>query len=369
MTTTERANPRVGDQTAEFARWPRYRAAQLGFTEHWYPVARSRELRARPRSVTILGQDIFLKRDRGKVHALHDRCAHRGIPLSRGRQVFPGTFSCIYHGWTYDLGTGELVAALTDGPDSPICGKVRLRTFPVEERAGLIWVYVGDQNPPPLEADVPAEFIAPGAMVAGRITHRAGNWRYAAENGFDEAHAKFLHRDAVWMLFRNFPAWMHTKIVEDDDGWITRVPTDIGFQTDYPGLGRWPKARPWRFKKGGARVSIRVPGTLRVRFREWTHYEWYVPTDAEHHLYVQFMHKQTGPVGRLLTRLRYWTYIHWLFHWRFNEQDRHMVELLPGRSHPERLFRPDASITAWRKLCEQDRGIELSVDARRGNGA
>jgi phenylpropionate dioxygenase-like ring-hydroxylating dioxygenase large terminal subunit len=358
------------ERSAEFARWPRYRAAQLGFAEHWYPVLRSRKLRRRPRSVMALGQEIFLKRDRGKVYALHDRCPHRGIPLSLGRQVFPGTFSCIYHGWTYDLETGELVAALTDGADSPICGKVRVRTFPVEERAGMIWVYVGDQDPPPpLEDDAPEDFIAPGAMVAGRITYRYGNWRYAAENGFDEAHAKFLHRNALWMLFRYFPAWMRVRVVEDGDGWISRAPTDVGYETEYPGLGRWPKGRPWRFKRGGARVSIRMPGTLRVRFREWTHWEWYVPTDAEHHLYIQMMHKRAGPIGRFIARLRYWTYIRWLFHWRFNDQDRHMVELLPDRSHPERLFRPDASITAWRKLCEQDQGIEVSADARRGNGA
>ena len=30
--------------------------------------------------------------------------------------------------------------------------------------------------------------------MVGRITARPGNWRYAAENGFDEAHAKYLHR-------------------------------------------------------------------------------------------------------------------------------------------------------------------------------
>ena len=90
--TVDHRKVEVGGQTAEFARWPRYRAAQLGFAEHWYPVARSRQLRRRSRSVTILGQDVFLKRDRGRVYALHDRCTHWGIPLSRGRQVFPGTF-------------------------------------------------------------------------------------------------------------------------------------------------------------------------------------------------------------------------------------------------------------------------------------
>lgn len=351
-------------QRPEFARWPRYRAASLGFAEHWYPAILARRLGRRPKQVTLLGREIVLMRDRGRVWALHDRCPHRGIPLSRGRQVFPGTISCIYHGWTYDLASGKLVAALTDGADSPICGKVRVKTFPVREEKGVIWVYVGEQEPPPLEADVPAEFLADDAVVLARAGVRSGNWRYAAENGFDEAHAKFLHRDAVWMLFRYFPAWMRTKIQPEEGGWITRVPEDVGFETEYPGLGTWPKGRPWASKRGGARVSIRMPGVLRVRFREWTHYEWYVPTDPDHHLYLQFMHKSGGQVVHLVTRLRYWTYIRWLFHWKFNDQDKEMVELLPGRSHPERLFRPDGSITAWRKLCENDRGIEVSAEAR-----
>src|ERR671919_469998 len=73
-------------------------------------------------------------------------------PLSAGRCVFTGMITCAYHGWTYDLASGDLVAALTDGPDSPICGKasVRVRTYPVEERAGLIWVWPGDEPPPPV---------------------------------------------------------------------------------------------------------------------------------------------------------------------------------------------------------------------------
>ena len=65
--------------------------------------------------------------------------------------------SCGYHGWTYDLASGTLVAALTDGPDSPICGKVRVRTYPVEERIGIVWVYIGELDPPPVEADIPEE--------------------------------------------------------------------------------------------------------------------------------------------------------------------------------------------------------------------
>ena len=68
-------------------------------------------------------------------------CAHRGVKLSRGF-VEGCNLRCVYHGWTY-------------APDGKLCkidhelfGKtfpsVKLRTFPVEVRYGLIWVFFGD---------------------------------------------------------------------------------------------------------------------------------------------------------------------------------------------------------------------------------
>ena len=95
-------------------RWPRYEGAELGFRHYWYPVLESRRLRKRPRAVTLLGEKIVLVRAPDGVHALDDRCPHRGVPLSMGRCVFSGMITCAYHGWTFDVTSGELVAALTD---------------------------------------------------------------------------------------------------------------------------------------------------------------------------------------------------------------------------------------------------------------
>ncbi len=61
-----------------------------------------------------------------------------GGAFDGGKFVFPGTVSCRYHGWTYDLASGRLVAALTDGLDLPLVGKVCLKSYPVEERRGII---------------------------------------------------------------------------------------------------------------------------------------------------------------------------------------------------------------------------------------
>src|SRR3954452_20066887 len=82
--------------------WPHYDAMASGLRNYWYPVAWSRSLKDRPRATRLLDQRIVLLRDGGRVYALHNQCPHRGVPLSTGRREFPGTWTCRYHGWTFD---------------------------------------------------------------------------------------------------------------------------------------------------------------------------------------------------------------------------------------------------------------------------
>jgi phenylpropionate dioxygenase-like ring-hydroxylating dioxygenase large terminal subunit len=348
----------------DWSTWPHYEAAVSGFRNYWYPVMWSRSLGRKPVAVTLLGEQVVLFRDRGKVYALQDRCPHRGVSLSLGRQEFPGTLSCCYHGWTFALDSGLLVAAITDGPESPICGKVRVRTYPVEERIGLIWVYVGDAEggdtgavrPPPVEADIPEELLNNEITIGGRLSIRAGNWRLAAENGFDEGHAKFLHRNSIWTFGRLMPVWTRAQTVPLEDGqWITNVHDEVHFEANFPGLGPWPPKNWWRKRpRRATRVSIRLPCMLRVEWPRFSHYEWYVPVDADRHRYLQMAVKFGGGPAALQFKLQYWTYIRWLFHVNFNNQDLLMVRSMD--SPPERLFRPDVSVIGWRNLCEHARG-------------
>lgn len=261
-----------------------------------------------------------------------------------------------------------MTACLTDGPDSPLLGKVRIPTFHVAERLGLVWMFFPSPEwkgpPPPVEADIPEELLARPVSLGGRITERPGDWRYAAENGYDEGHAKYLHRDSLWTLFRRLAAYNRTSVVPAPDGtWITRVPNTITMEADYPGVGHWPRHRWWKGGKGGPRTSIRLPGILRVDYGEWGHYEWYVPTKPGQHRYIQVAAKR-GIESRsedVLFQARYRAYIGWIFHTRFNDQDARMVETM--EIPPERLYRPDVSIIAWRKLCESPRGPTLNGSA------
>src|SRR5687768_5517715 len=162
---------------------PRYGAATLGFPDYWYPGVLSRHLGKKPVAIKLLGKDLVFMRAHGKAYALQDICAHKGVPLSYGTCLAEGTVTCGYHGWTYDLATGGCVAALTDGPDSPAVGRYSVKTYPVEERGGIVFVYMGEGTPPPLEDEIPEEVIAPDWTQQVVVSVRGGYWRAAVENG------------------------------------------------------------------------------------------------------------------------------------------------------------------------------------------
>ena len=360
------ARPQPGQ---DWSQWPTYNAATLGFRDHWYPVVWEREIGDKPYPVTLLGEKVVLVRDGDTVYGLHDRCPHRGVPLSLGRREFPGTVSCPYHGWTYDVTNGKLAAVITDGPESPICGRISVKTYPVEERLGLLWVYVGDGDPHPVERDIPEELLDNDHVMGGKIDIRDGNWRFAAENGFDEGHAKYLHNTALWRLFKVMPTWNKTRVVEVGP-WLIRVQDEVHWEADFPGLGTWSNKRWWKRMPlpdapgKGSRVnpviaaldlpgfvSIRLPGLLRVAYPEFIHYEWYVPVDDDHVRYIQMMVRfESGAKGALF-KAKYLAAIRWLFHGQFTAQDAWMVDVMDAP--PERLYRPDLSITGWRRMIEK----------------
>ncbi|GLZ47737.1 (2Fe-2S)-binding protein [Actinomycetospora sp. NBRC 106375] len=373
---------------SDWSTWSTYDRAELGFRDHWYPAVWAHEVGRTPVPVTICGEKVVLVRDdrTGAIKGLHDRCPHRGVPLSLGRRQFPGTISCPYHGWTYDLEDGRLAAVITDGPDSPICGKVSVATYPVQERLGLVFVYIGelreDGTPPPVEDDIPAELTQNTLVLGGRNEIRDGNWRFAAENGFDEGHAKYLHNTALWRLFKVMPTWNRTRIVERD-GWLIRVQDEVHWEAEFPGVGRFSNKRWWKRmplpdrpgKNGDANpviaaldlpgfVSIRLPGILRVAYPQFLHYEWYVPVDADHVRYVQLMVRFETGWKAAAFKATYLTAIRWLFHGQFTAQDAWMVDVMD--SPPERLYRPDLSLTAWRKHIE-DSDVVVQTVARRGH--
>jgi nitrite reductase/ring-hydroxylating ferredoxin subunit len=94
-------------------------------------VARLDELpAARPTLVEAGGTRIVLVRVGDTVYACDDTCGHHGGPLSEGR--LSGTrLSCPWHGWMYDVRTGECLMPSRGG---------RIPSYPARIEGGEVWV-------------------------------------------------------------------------------------------------------------------------------------------------------------------------------------------------------------------------------------
>ena len=373
----EAPQQRKYDRGRDWQRWPTYEKVARGLPNYWYPVQWASAVTSRPQPIRLRGENIVLVRDHaGEVFALEDRCPHRGVPLSGGSMEFPGTISCPYHGWTYRLKDGDLCAVITDGPESAMCGKVAVRTYPCAERLGLVWVYSGAGEAHALQRQIPEELVAPPQFcVGGRIENRSGNWRFYTENGFDEGHAKYLHRTSLWRTFKVMPTWNVVRI-ERRGRWLYRVETERHWDAQFAGLGRWTNDRWWKIKPvqkqgrslgntGGSThndpyilaqdfpgfASLSLPGVLRIAYPQFIHYEFYVPIDEQNTKYVGVMVQFKSGLAKYLFYLKYLLGIRWLFHGQFSAQDHWMVDATTAP--PERLYRPDISLIEWRRLVEE----------------
>ena len=160
---------------------------------YWQPAALVEELEGerRVKAVRLLGEDLVLFRDeRGRYGLLDRHCPHRRADLSYGRRE-DGGLRCAFHGWLFDV-DGRCVETPAEPEGSRLCESVRLASYPVVERCGILWAYLGAGAPPAFpEFDC---FVAPGEYTFAFKGYWDCNWLQALEIGIDPAHASFLHR-------------------------------------------------------------------------------------------------------------------------------------------------------------------------------
>ena len=160
---------------------------------YWQPAALVDELQGpRPiKAVRLLGEDFVVFRDETGRYGLIDRhCPHRGADLAFGR-LENGGLRCAFHGWLFDV-QGNCLQTPAEPINSPLCQKLKQRAFPVVEKSGILWAYLGEGEPPAFP-DLDC-FIAPEAYTFAFKGLIECNWLQALEVGIDPAHASFLHR-------------------------------------------------------------------------------------------------------------------------------------------------------------------------------
>ncbi|MBE9137120.1 aromatic ring-hydroxylating dioxygenase subunit alpha [Nodosilinea sp. LEGE 07088] len=165
----------------------------------WYAVELSHEVGKTPQSLRLLGKDYVLYRDSdGQVVALDNQCAHRGASLALG-WVEGNCLRCPYHGWTYEA-DGQCSHIPADAPGTPIPKRARLRSYPVQEKYGLVWMFVGS---PDLPADrrppIPAfpQFESPVRPATYSRHEFDAHFTRTMENAIDTSHALFMHKGAI----------------------------------------------------------------------------------------------------------------------------------------------------------------------------
>lgn len=302
----------------------------------WYIATESRKVRqGRPTGATLLNQPLVLIRDRSQtVHALEDRCAHRGVPLSAGWQE--GDFiRCRYHGWRYAVsGTCvEIPAQLREADVKPPC----VRAFPVREQDGWIWVYVGNaRHPQP--SSPPPKFPAPTHPAPVSLLRMSlsvqARMELAVDNFIDPAHVPFVHHG----LFR----LRHEPKVKEKE--FTRLPQ--GFRTVSKNLSLpqtivfyllSPSRRPVT-----AVVDFVMPGVHLETFEVGSRWGAIMVV--------------VTPIAETLTRLDFmlgWTFLRWAIPLRW------IARLLAGKA-----LRQDRRIIELQELGQQYRpGMHLLLDA------
>ncbi len=267
---------------------------------YWHPVGLSGDATATPRVVRILGEDLVLFRDgSGKAGLLYPRCMHRGTSLYYGRVEQRG-IRCCYHGWLFDV-AGHCL----EQPCEPNGGErrhnVRQPWYPVEERYGLVFAYMGpaDRQPPLPRFDVLDE-LADGEFVeADDSSIGSGgpqvvpcNWLQHFENVMDPFHVPILHGSFSGMQFTNAMASMP---------WVVFEETDRGIRSTSL---RTIDGRTFRRVTEAVLPTLRVVPSPRVgQFARVESIGWTLPIDdTTYRIYVAGRVREHGELGRMRSR-------------------------------------------------------------------
>jgi 5,5'-dehydrodivanillate O-demethylase len=239
---------------------------------YWMPIAGVSELEKNPiKAVRLMGEDLVLYRDLGGKYGLVDRhCPHRRADLSYGFVEECG-LRCNYHGWLFDNDGRTLEQPFEDvaNPDAHYRDKVRVKAYPIEAKAGLLWAYLGPQPAPLVPNYEP--FLWENGFAQIVISEVPCNWFQGQENSIDPVHFEWMHRNwSIRLRGETGPyAPRHLKIAFDEFEWghtYRRVTEDAGEDDPLWTVGRvclWPNA-----------------------LFTGSHFEWRVPIDDENMLSV-----------------------------------------------------------------------------------
>jgi hypothetical protein len=270
---------------------------------YWQPAALVDELAGnRPiKPVRLLGEDLVLFRDeRGRYGLVGRSCPHRGTDLAFGR-LEDGGLRCAFHGWLFDV-TGRCLQTPAEPDDSNLCAQLQHKAYPVIERSGILFAYMGPGEPPELpHFDC---FVAPATHTFAFKGMIDCNWLQSLEVGIDPVHTSFLHRffndedpkQGYGKLFRD------TSI--DSEMPMTRIMREFTrprIEVEETGYGmRVVTLRKINGESTHVRVTnLMFPNAFVIPMsREMTITQWHVPIDDTRHYWYAIFTSFGAPVDK-----------------------------------------------------------------------
>lgn len=259
---------------------------------YWQPIATAEEMPigGEPMPIRIMSEDLVLFRDeQDRLGLIGQFCPHRGTDLSYGR-VEDGGLRCLYHGWLFDI-HGQCLDQPAEPDDKKFCDKVHQVAYPVQEKGGAIWAYLGEG-----EAPLIPDFQFLTAPEPNRLTFRViqmCNWLQGLES-FDPIHTTYLHRRAVG-----------TRSIRSAGNDVRALrgiePPELGIENTSFGIRVFAL-----HKSPNGRKYLRVNnyvypcGTTPSTSTGEAGYQgrWYVPIDDHRHCSFEFFYRHSEPLDK-----------------------------------------------------------------------
>jgi nitrite reductase/ring-hydroxylating ferredoxin subunit len=253
---------------------------------YWHPVCESARVSTTPRKIRLLGEDLVVFRDgSGRPGLLYSRCIHRGTTLYYGKVEKSG-IRCCYHGWLFDV-EGRCLNQPCEPGGGRNLHRYRQPAYPVEERYGLLFAYLGPADSKPvlprydnLESLQPGEVL--GAFVGGfgssadrslRIVPHS--WLHMNDNSMDPFHVHILHSTFSTVQFD--AAFSVTPQVEF-------FPSQHG--VSYAAIRTLPDGRSIRRISSWFLPNVVTVLDLQMKASQSSGISWFVPVDETHHVHA-----------------------------------------------------------------------------------
>jgi len=159
----------------------------------WYVAALASEVDAQAlfhRRILDISILIYRRAD-GTPVAMQDRCPHRFAPLHLGRRDGDDVI-CPYHALRFDSQGGCVHSPHGDGR---IPRASQLRSFPLVERDGLLWIWMGDAEKADAATIIDCSRLTknPASAVAHAYMHMKANYEVVVDNIMDLSHIDHVH--------------------------------------------------------------------------------------------------------------------------------------------------------------------------------